>query len=151
MAYLGLSQQEFDDIHESVAEAMAYVALPVTFYVANPTEVDDLYREASDGDDAWTPFATINASVRFKPDEELLTRFGLQPNADVLLFIPRKHILDWEAATGQTFEVRRSMEFEWEGLRFEVKEDPRTDPLPVGDGSSSDYIGMVVCGHLARP
>lgn len=151
MEYLGLSQQEFDDIHDAVAEAMAFVTLPVSFYRADPSAVDDLYREATTGDDKWTLYARLRASIRYKPEEELLTRVGLQPNADILVFIPRQEILDWEAANGDTFEIRRGMELEWGGIRFEVKEDPRTDPLPVGDGSTQDYIGMVVCGHRARP
>lgn len=147
----GLSQQEFDDIHEAVAEAMAYVALPVQFYKANPELVDDLYREGDKGKDRWAPLAIIRASVRYQPGEEQLTRMGLQPDTDLLVFIPRQHILDWEAAQATAFEVTSDMEVDYNGERFAVSEQPRTDPLPVGQGASTDFIGMIVSAVSARP
>ena len=147
----GLSQQEFNDIHEAVAEAMAYVALPVQFYRAAPEVVDDLYREGDKGADDMVPLPVIRASVRYEPDEDQLNRMGLKPESDLLVFIPRQHILDWENANGVPFEVTSDMEVEWNDRRFSVNETPRTDPLPVGQGLSTDYIGMVVAAISARP
>lgn len=146
--YLGLSAAEFNDIHEAVREGMAYVAIPVMFFRANPQEVDPLYQEAEGGEDNFEPFpASIRASTAIKPAEEVLTRYGLQGDVDVLLFIPRGYVVDWEEENGVPFVVTEDMVFEVDGGRYNV-ERVRTDPLPVGDGSTSDYIGMVVTGSV---
>lgn len=149
--YPGLSQEEMNDIHEAVAEAMGFVATDISLYKASPAVLDDLYREGSNGEDDWVLYATVKASVRFKPHEETLTRMGVNKIADILCFIPRQYILDWESSTSQTFEVSEAMELEWDGMRFNVNQTPRTDPLPMGNGAATDYIGMVVCGEEAKP
>jgi len=147
-----LTQEEFSDIHNAVLEAMGFVALPVTLYRVSPAqEFDPLYQEAKDGEEAMVPWATVHASMRFKPDEEFLTKAGLRTNADILAFIPRGHILAWEAESGQVFKLEQGMELEFGGIRYSVDREPRTDPLPMlmpGGAVSQDYIGMVVMGTV---
>lgn len=144
--YLGLSAQEFADIHESVAEAMAYVAIPVVFYKADTTTtgVHPLYQEAVGGTEDWSPYATLRGSVNFKPEAERLQRMGLRTNVDVLVFIPRKSILDHdEANPGNPFMPDESMDIEVQGVRYNITKLFQ-DVLPVGDGSTQDYIGLLV-------
>lgn len=149
--FLGLSAQELSDIHQAVAEGMAFVELPVKFFKADTSNVDELYRESADGVDRWNEYAEVEASIRHEPDKERLTRMGLRDDVEMLLFIPRQNILDWEDANAATFEITGDMEFSCYAGRFEVAQEPRTDPLPVGTGPTTDYIGMVVVGIEARP
>lgn len=143
-----LSAAEFADIHASVLEAMEFVALPVTFYTARPGQATDpLYGEAVGGTEAWDALPPIKATVRFKPDDEFLTKIGARVNADLLVFIPKGYILAWEAEHGRPFRVTHADELTFDGARYSVKTTPRTDPLPsLGDDGTvgQDYIGMVV-------
>lgn len=151
MAYFGLSAQEFADIHRAVAEAMAYVTLPVTFYKASPVAVDPLYNEAVGGEDNFQPYASLRASVVLRPSKDTLTRFGLYDTAvDMLMSIPRQSVLDWEESTGQPLVLTNDMEVEVLGTRYLV-ESIRIDHLPVGDGSTADYIEIVVGGSSIKP
>lgn len=147
-AFEGLAAEDFADIHSAVAEAMAYVALPVTFLEALPatSEVDPMYGEAAtEADDAnWTVYGEpISASVKLSPTEEELTRHGLLSGAALLGFIPQQYILDWESNTGKTWAPTASMLVEYQGVRYNIRQIPRTDWLPVGDGSAQDTIGRV--------
>lgn len=149
--YPGLSAAEFDDIHSAVLEAMGFVLRPVVFHEPNAAAlVDDLYAEVQPGQKEHSPLPEIGASIRLKPKEEQLTRLGLQTNAEVLLFIPRGEVLRWESAQMRSFLPE---EDGWEmtvyGVLYNVHE-LRTDPLPVGDGASEDYIGMVVTGYKEK-
>lgn len=146
--YAGLSSAEFEDIHNAVLEAMGFVLRPTVFYEPNTAAVvDDLYGETASGEVEHLPLAEVGASIRYKPAEESLTRMGLKVEAEILLFIPRGEVLRWEAANARTLDPK---EAGWEmvvaGKRYNVFEK-RTDPLPVGDGSAEDYIGMVVTGY----
>lgn len=148
-----LTRTEFDDIHLSVQEAMGYVALPVSFYHVSaskrndPAHTDALYGEATGGVETPELYATLSASVRVKPKPEELTQLGLRADTSLLLFIPRREILDWESANGETLAITPGMECEFDGTRYSLSSEPRTDPLPSqqDDGTvSTDYIGMVI-------
>lgn len=145
-----LTQQEFEEIHRSVLEAMNYVALPVEFHRVSATQAfDPLYQEAEGGQEDWETWPAIGASVRFKPDEEFLTKAGVRANADILVFVPRGAVQAWEVEHGRAFEVTAGMELSFNGLRFSVDREPRTDPLPMllsGGLMGQDYIGMVILG-----
>lgn len=147
-----LTFEEFSDIHNAVLEAMDFVALPVTFYrVAETQSFDPLYQEAEGGNEEWEAYAVLGASVRVKPEEEFLTKAGLRTNADILAFIPRGNVLRWEEENGEPLVIVAGMEMEYDGERFSVDRDPRTDPLPVllpGAVAGSDYIGMSVVGTV---
>jgi hypothetical protein len=144
--FLGLAADEWADIHQSVMEAAAFVALPVTFYrpVAGQA-VDPLYGEPVDGDTDWEPWATIRASVKEQPANEQLTQMGLKLDKDLLLFIPHGYILAWQAKYKATFKVEEFHEVAYRGVRYNI-EQVREDDLPVGDGSAADFVGLVVTG-----
>lgn len=148
-AFPGLSAAEWADIHDSVLEAMGFVLIPAVFHAADPAEVDDLYGEATDGDDNWTDLPEIGVSYKYKPSEEHLTRQGLKTEAEVLLFIPRGEVLRWEETNARPFVVGEDMEVTVAGKTFNVFEAV-TDPLPVDDGAATDFIGMVVTGYKER-
>ena len=143
--YTGLSADEFADIHESVMEALAYVMLPVIFerVKTSTTGTDPLYGEATGGREDMPALPPIPASVKLSPHPESLTRYGLQTDADVLLFIPKNAIVAWEAANLQTFLVTDDMTLTYQNVLYNVTET-RKDVLPVDDGTTSDYIGLVV-------
>jgi hypothetical protein len=150
-----LSRQEFDDIHESVWEAMEFVAIPVTFFRAEPEEVDPLYRESASGDDPMVPFAALMGSVADKTKPEILTKFGVAEQADILVFVPRKLVSLWEAEHEETFALTVGMEFETKGTRYNITKKPVTDDLPVQDVDEdghpvygTDWIGLVVVGTI---
>lgn len=144
--YEGLSADDFADIDAAVAEAMALVVLPVSFWAATPAggDVDAMYGEATDGAEGWTVFGgqPIRASVKLQPTDEELTRYGLLTGAALLGFIPEQHVKDWAQLTGIPFAPRESMEVEYMGVRYNIKQ-LRTDWLPVGDGSTVATIGRV--------
>jgi hypothetical protein len=149
-AYPGLSAAEFEDIHNAVLEAMGFVLRPAVLHLPVESAVDDLYGEAVGGQEPWEDLPEIGASIRYNPNEETLTRYGLKTEAEVLLFIPRGEVARWEAANGRAFLPREAgHEITAQGRRFNVFE-VRTDPLPVGDGQSEDYIGMVVTGYKEK-
>lgn len=143
--YDGLAADEFADIHEAVMEAMGYVTTTIRIYEASPLAKDDLYGEGSDGDDGWTLYAEIGASVRVKPDEERLTRMGLKTDAEVLCFIPKGYVNLWETDNLSVFQPTEAMEVEVHGTRYNIHEVPDPDYLPVAV-SGQDYIGMVITG-----
>lgn len=151
--YEGLSADDFADIHAAVAEAMALVTLPVTFYVASvpDSNVNRMYGEAVDGNENFVVYggAPLRASVKMRPADEQLTRLGLVTGAHILGFIPRQHIIDWEADSGLTWAPNEAMEVEYQGVRYNITQ-LRSDDLPVGDGSASDTIGPVFTG-MTKP
>lgn len=144
--YLGLAAEDFADINAAVAEGMAYVAVPVTLYVAAPAsaDIDPLYGEATTGGGAnFVAYGEpIRASIKLQPTEEELTRAGLVTGASLMGFIPRQYIIDWEAATGLSWAPNESMEVEYMGQRYNITK-LRTDELPVDDGSTVDTLGPV--------
>lgn len=154
MELLGLSAEDFAEIHEQVAEAFAYTAIPVQFLKHDAAEaVHSLYGEAADGEGDYPPFGTpIRAAVKFSPTDEVLTRFGLKSDADVLIHIPRWMILDWESKNAPlAFVVDGSMRVQVQGDVYHIEKVVPDSVLPVGDGSAQEYIGLVVTACTNKP
>jgi hypothetical protein len=141
--YLGLSAAEFDDINEAVAEAMAFVVLPVQFFRAEAATVDPLYGEATDGVETWPAYGPpVKTSTRIDPTGEELTRRGLKTGAHLMGFIPTRYREAWELETGEAFVLDEAMELTFAGKRYNVLQ-VKADPLPMGDGSTSNTLGIV--------
>lgn len=144
----GLTEAEWSDIHTAVMQGMGYVTVGITFYRASPAAVDDLYREAENGDDSYALYAEIGASIRIRPDQESLTRMGLRTEAEVLCFIPTGYINAWETEQGTSFQITTDMEVEVQGVRYNVFE-VASDSLPTATGGV-DTVGLVVTGWKER-
>src|SRR5690606_23102951 len=113
-------------------------------------ETDPLYGEAVGRNSYITQVgsSSMTASAAIKPKPEILSRFGMQGPVDVLLFIPRGYITDFEEREGFTFEPALDWYFDLLGIKYNIASEPRRDPLPVADGTTWDYIGMVITGSI---
>lgn len=144
--YEGLVDEDWEEIHDAVQEGFAFLNVPVTFrHHVDDGDEDPLYGEDPEDDNDFEDYAVIKAAPNYDPDQEVLSKWGLQQSCEVLLVIPRQNIIDWEAANNATLTITGSMVVVVQGRTFNVVETA-TDVFPIGDGSTETYIALAVTG-----
>lgn len=131
---------DLDAIHEAKQEAYGYIEQEfiVKRLDTEASEIDDLYDEVRQ---IVTKDTVLRGSVVRRPDDKVLTKFGLMEPVDLMISVPRKTLTDLD------FMIEVTDLIEYEGDEFVIERVAKDTVLPVAEGDGTkgkDFLALLV-------